>query len=387
MAAHAKLSPSSAARWMTCTASVALAEKYPNKDSGFAAEGTVYHQLVSDGLEFGFAPSASLGKIIVEGEHEVEVTEEMVAHAEEAIDHIEDNIFKDGPRFVEERISLEPHMPGQFGTMDAGSYDDKTIFVHDEKYGAGVPVSPVENPQAMLYALGFYNRIKHKTPAKEIVISINQPRSKSGGGEWSLSTNELVEFGEEVKRVVREIEEAPKFEPSPKACFFCPARKACEAYAEFCLHLMDNEFEDLDAMTPPKLPDKITPKRRSYVLTHAAMIKSWLRDLEDSALADAIEDPSLTPGMKAVLGRAGPRRWGNTSDAEEGLRKLTSEEIFVKSLITPTAAEKLIGKKTFGKLANLVQRSEPKPTLVSAKDNRPAYTAKGVSFDNLDEDF
>lgn len=43
--AHARLSPSSAERWMTCPGSVKLAEGIEDKGSSYAAEGTAAHEL------------------------------------------------------------------------------------------------------------------------------------------------------------------------------------------------------------------------------------------------------------------------------------------------------------------------------------------------------
>ena len=43
--AHAKLSPSSAERWMSCPGSVALNEGKDDKGSSYAAEGTAAHEL------------------------------------------------------------------------------------------------------------------------------------------------------------------------------------------------------------------------------------------------------------------------------------------------------------------------------------------------------
>jgi len=43
MSGHAKLSPSSAARWMTCPGSVALSEGIEDTSSKNADEGTMMH--------------------------------------------------------------------------------------------------------------------------------------------------------------------------------------------------------------------------------------------------------------------------------------------------------------------------------------------------------
>ena len=62
MAGHAKLSPSSAERWMTCPGSVALSEGYADRSSAVADEGTAAHELAEripwvDGLVHHGAPA------------------------------------------------------------------------------------------------------------------------------------------------------------------------------------------------------------------------------------------------------------------------------------------------------------------------------------------
>lgn len=42
---HARLSASGAHRWMACTPSVALEERFPDKGSEYAAEGTLAHSM------------------------------------------------------------------------------------------------------------------------------------------------------------------------------------------------------------------------------------------------------------------------------------------------------------------------------------------------------
>ena len=45
MTKHAKLSPSSAAQWLKCTASIALEAGFEERESRYAAEGTYAHAL------------------------------------------------------------------------------------------------------------------------------------------------------------------------------------------------------------------------------------------------------------------------------------------------------------------------------------------------------
>lgn len=53
MTSHAKLSPSSAHRWMNCTGSIILEKNIADTTSEHADEGTAAHFLASECLEQG----------------------------------------------------------------------------------------------------------------------------------------------------------------------------------------------------------------------------------------------------------------------------------------------------------------------------------------------
>lgn len=386
MASHAKLGPSSAARWLECTASVVEAAKYPNVASEPAAQGTYYHELVSLGLELGLDPTGFLGNVMRVDGFEIECDEDMVSHAEQAIEMTLERL--PGELFVETKVALDRWMPGQWGTLDVGAFDEEFIYIHDEKYGAGVAVSPVNNPQIMLYALGFWNDIaKHKTSATKFILSINQPRNGAGGGIWETTLADLLTFGKTVKRKIAEIEDDPEFVPGAKQCQFCPAKNGCSAFAEFNLALLDLCFEDLDMKTSPDLPEQMTPERRSYIVQNSSMITSWLKTLHNGILTDALSGETETPGFKAVHGNAGRRAWKDQQAAEAALSALTDKDIFVKKLLSPAVAQKLVGTKKYdSNLAKYITRPEPKPILVPEQDKRPALKGVFLEFEDLTEE-
>ena len=63
--AHARLSASSSARWLNCTASVDQVSKYPNTSSPAAMEGTAAHELGDLCLSnYNKSPGEYLGKYL-----------------------------------------------------------------------------------------------------------------------------------------------------------------------------------------------------------------------------------------------------------------------------------------------------------------------------------
>jgi len=74
--AHARLSPSSAERWMTCPGSVKLAEGIEDTGSSYAAEGTAAHEMAERILKGAHGESL----IGLKAENGVEFTEDMLTH-------------------------------------------------------------------------------------------------------------------------------------------------------------------------------------------------------------------------------------------------------------------------------------------------------------------
>ena len=154
---HATLGPSSAARWLTCTASVEMAAKAPKpRESDFAREGTIAHSLaeVEARREFRLPGHESyesdIAKVRAElkdflggdeqaTEREFEAMQDYVAWY---IYILEEAKGEDGALLLEQRLATG--IPGCWGTSDAVVIRGDCIHVIDLKYGRGVEVSPVE---------------------------------------------------------------------------------------------------------------------------------------------------------------------------------------------------------------------------------------------------
>ena len=112
------------------------------------------------------------------------------------------------------------------------------------------------------------------------------------------------------------------------------------------------------------------------------LIQSWLKDLGATA-HDALLSGEKIPGYKLVEGRAGPRKWSDEGKAEKLLKgwKVPAEVRYVKSLISPTAAEKLVKQKTltadqWRDQNSVITREPGKLTVVPESDKRPAVSGK-----------
>ena len=163
MGAHALLSPSSASRWLNCTAAPHLEADMPDVSSGFAVEGTLAHAYCAKKLKtFLGLPTEHEDKEIAElaDYHTGEMDEYTDAYAAIVIEkyNAARAITPDAQLLVETRLDFSEHIPDSFGTADAIIIADGTMDVIDFKYGKGVSVSAFKNPQMQIYALGAYDK-------------------------------------------------------------------------------------------------------------------------------------------------------------------------------------------------------------------------------------
>ena len=142
---------------------------------------------------------------------------------------------------VEQPFSLDQlRPPGEmFGTADAVIYKPKLrrLLVFDLKYGAGVVVEAVGNPQGRYYGLGACMALADR-PVSEVEIVIVQPRAPHPAGpirRETISAFELVEWSADLLEAAERTLD-PEAPLVPGAwCRFCPAAGICPALREQAL--------------------------------------------------------------------------------------------------------------------------------------------------------
>lgn len=405
-AAHARLGPSSAHRWLHCPASVATNEaEEEQRTSEYAAEGTVAHRVRETCLEIGMEPSDFLGDEMSADGFTFTIGEEMVEALEPGIEWVRS---RRGRLVNEYQVKFDRWMPEQFGTLDVGIISENEIVINDLKYGAGVPVHPERNEQLMTYALGFWDNVaRHETNATDFLLVIDQPRAAGGGGEWWTTLDELLAFGEKLRDGFNlifpeenrigpcsawEVNPEVHFKAGPKICQWCKGKSdgSCAELARFNMAMMDLVLDDLDG-DELALPDAnaFGPERRAMVAQHAEFIKKWVDNVHGRVLGDALAGlPS--PGLKAAKGKRGAKQWIDESKALLWMaprlpKGIEEDELFSEpKLLTPTQAEKLIPKAMHEDMASLWVQPEGKPVLVPKDSKKPAIDHSSI-LDDLDD--
>lgn len=370
---HARLAPSSSARWVNCPASVPFTKDMkPAPATKYTQEGTYAHRLAELALKGEELPDEERQEIEIAG---YDIKDFEIAPYVEYVR----GVAGDEPIMVEVPLDIEPitHEAGATGTADSVVVRDGVMYVCDLKYGMGEKVEAEENTQLLIYAGAAYAGVSLLyTDIKEVQMCIIQPRLQHVS-EWRISLKDLGKkldvISAAATEALKELKGRPKtwkFNPSRKACRWCPARGNCMALSRHCLSVAGFDLLD-DTMKPGLSPEHI-----GSILANLDLIAKWAEAVKDKA-SEMLRDGDEIPGWKLVMGKRGNRAWTSDKDAEAVLSAV-GDAAYTRQLITPTAAEKLkksgvIASKMWDDLQSLITRAPASPTLAPASDKRQAW--------------
>lgn len=383
MAGHALLSPSASHRWLHCTAAPRLEEGIKDEGSDYAAEGTLAHAYCAMKLKNFLGLPTDGEKEEIAALQEKYGTGEMAEYTDTYATIVLEKYnaaraaTPDAQLLVETRLDFSDYVPEAFGTADAIIIADGTMEVIDFKYGKGVKVSAVENPQMMIYALGAYARFAFEYRIDNLRATIVQPRIDNLS-EYEITVEELTAWAANVLTPAAEKAYKGEGPQTPGAwCQFCKVKNQCRALANKCKEVV---------AVDPKL---ITPEELAKdVLPMVPIVKTWISGVEDFALAQALSGVQL-PGWKIVEGRS-VRKITDTDSVAAVLTKngYKQNDIFKPvEMRTITDLEKLVGKKQFAAMCGeWINKPQGKPTLAPEGDKRKAIDPiaddfKGINID------
>ena len=380
MSGHAKLSPSSAVRWMTCPGSVALSEGIEDKSSSNADEGSMMHAMAAKCLATG----AELFNYVGTTDKETGLTlqDKHIADVQFYLDHVHEICAATGGcLYVEERLPIGwlTGEKGAHGTADAVIATANELIIVDAKFGYK-EVEAERNPQLLMYAAAAYNELKVAYDFERIRVVISQPRL-GAKPEYTCTVDELNEFMAQVAFAAEMTRSHPEqLVPSPKGCQWCRAKATCPA-------LREDVLADFDVVVPETAGEDDLAR----VMASADLIEGWVMAVRAEVERRLLAGTSVR-GYKLVQGKRGNRQWESPEVAEATLKamRVKHDQMYDYKLASPTSIEKLvkaeeIGPRQWTKIQALITQSAGQPSVAPESDKRPALVTSvdASEFDDV----
>lgn len=392
---HAILSPSSADRWTTCTASVGAQEGIPNESSEASRDGTMCHQMSEEILRDDTHAQDYLGKVMVFWRHdesdsagedwrdtcsdrmlqeceiraEITVTQEHIDAVVTGTEFIKQlHTLHGGELMAEQRVPIG-HFTGEQdaeGTTDVLILTEKRALIGDFKYGRNkvyaydvleaehtdfitkihVPEKVRANLQMASYALGAIEKYGLFYDWTHVTMVIVQPFI-GHVSEYTCTIEELMEVRDFLAVKAEETRTNPQFVPTVSGCHFCRKSGDCAAQTEAVAALALDGFTDLEHATPARQPDYMLGNL--YALL--PMVSDWCEAISKrtrdalSAGLPVIRDDGLS--YKLVEGKMGGRAWVDEEKAEATMHsmRLGNDLIYERKLLSPAKIEKFAKAK------------------------------------------
>lgn len=408
---HATWSASATERNWNCAGALALTMDLPETTSEAADWGTCCHQVSEKCLRQNRDAVDFIGTTEKGKKFEFEVDDEMAETAQMYVDYVRGRMAKykaetgdDAVLWIEQRFSLADLKP----PFDAGGTGDAVLWfpkwqeleIVDLKGGRGVVVEIDQNKQTRTYGLGAMLANVGLT-VRKITATIVQPRAAHKDGRIrseTFSVGDLVEWTGELLEAMGRSKTAKAAKGTmPDATWaatylspgnhctktFCKAAGFCPAYQQHVYDKAGVWFDDLDQPRLANAPDAMSPEALAQALDAADMIDGWINTVR--AYAHAQAEMGVTIPDYTLVERIGRRKW---TDETAALAKLQAAEVdpYTKKLVSPAQAEKLLGKKRAGVIADLIEKPVTGSNLVRIdKTTRPSIPpAVTKMFDILD---
>ena len=378
MGNHAILSASSSHRWLHCLPSARLELEFEDTSGTAAEEGTAAHALSEHKLKKALHIRSKRPISEYDSDEMEECTDAYVDFVMEQVGLAKQSC-NDPIILIEKRLDFSCYVPDGFGTGDCLIISDDRLHIIDFKYGMGVLVDAVDNPQMKLYALGALEIYDSLYDISEVSMTIFQPR-RENVSTWTVPVEELKCWAEEElkPKAVKAYNGEGEYIPG-EWCTFCKAAVRCRARAEEKLKLAQTEF---------KMPPLLTDNEIEEILFILPDLTKWANEITAYATDAAVNHGKEWNGFKVVEGRSVRKYKDENAIAEKAVAS-GFKDIYRKSLIPMTEMQKLMGKTKFEEiLGSLIYKPPGKPTLVPSSDKRPAMNVADAKneFNEIMED-
>jgi len=285
MSEHALISPSAAHQWIECPPSIRLEQQFQDIESEYAAEGTLAHAvgevLIKRDLKL-ISPLQAVIKLTDElskNKHYSRALERDAGfYRDYVLERYADALKRDKQAKIkiESKVDISYVMPGIFGRRDIAIITKDALEIIDLKYGKGIKVDAVDNPQQALYAIGSLEELPHSV--SNVRITIYQPRLNHID-TWETTPEDLYLWADTVAipAAKKAFDGVGDFKAGDH-CRFCNAKPLCRAFYDYNMSIAQEEFIN---------PELISESEMVDVILKAASFTSWIKAIKDYALAEA----------------------------------------------------------------------------------------------------
>ena len=361
MSTHAKLSPSSAYRWLACPGSVREEAKYPEPPSGPGAiDGTHSHTLLEHCIKGNGDPLKMVGIKLKDHEGEFVVDRARADRVAQALTYARQRAGFLGVMRAETRVQ-PAHLLGRddmSGTCDIQIQDPEVLEIIDYKDGMNEVVA-ADNPQLELYALGVLAGFKLPVNGdygfQRVRMTIIQPKLALKG--VPIITSHELTIPEIMGKIGKFVAGAAATD-NPDAplvsgshCKYCK-HKSCSTRAGDVIKEMGMSFPVLNQPVNPVTelsqqaadldPNTMTPEKIAQIMLAAPLVRQMIEAVEEEALR-RLKAGQTIPGLKVVHGR-GSRSWALPEDemADKLIKMgIPKSAVYETKLVTVAKVEKL----------------------------------------------
>lgn len=381
---HALLSASGSERWLNCTPSARLEEKFEESSSVYGEEGTLAHEFAEIMVrhELGELNKKEFNRQMKELRSHSLYSDEMEPEVQKYVDIImgdyESKLTENGSAIalVEQRLDFSHIVEKGFGTGDTVIISDGVMDITDLKYGRGVRVHAEGNSQLMLYGLGALRNFDMMFDIHTVKLNIVQPRLDHYDS-WVIKVSDLKNWAESwVKPQAAKAYLGEGKQIAGEWCKWCKVKAMCRALADYNIELAKHEFAD---------PQLLSKGEILGIYKQIPMLTDWANAVSAHMLDKALGGEKWE-GYKLVEGRS-LRKWSDEDSVISQLKKLRipAKDIFKKTLIGIPAVEKLVDKEKFKEnISPYVIKPQGSPTLVPESDRRPALGIEQAKIDFKD---
>jgi len=410
--AHAKLSPSASSRWLACPGSIGLTANIKSKSGSAAMLGTTIHQAGENilngehcepGISITFDPEYNLPMqwLNQSGYNE----------AKSYADYVQAICKKDKDHelLIEMKVDISQIYPQDYdigdetmtGSADAVVVENGNLHIIDLKTGAGL-VSAEENSQLKIYAYGAYEELSVFHDINNIILHIVQNNERTGGdrtNSWETTPDEVIDWINKIVKPTAEeaLSDNARCIPGESQCRWCDAASFCEAANAHAQEIVDDIFEDIEDHLDEGASEKEVIKNSAQIVSLENVTKfmegfKFLENLNkayEQRIFDELSQGNEVDGYKLVKSQT-RKKWSDEIAAFDKLKTWTKlDEIAPRKLITPTQAEKLLGKMSTKKqnvFNELWEKPEGELKVAPMSDKRPAEQPVVNNFDDLDDE-